>query len=182
MAKKPRKGVVAPAEHMGGPRSRTSLPDVTYFEDRGTLYDAPLELLWDFMENDEEFHPKAHETSLRNFEARDISDVTSLVRCEVRDGSGQWRKMVVRITSIRPAVRVNEELEGRYAGSKVVYLYSPRGRKTAVDVLFYMRSSELTPEEIRRDRLTTHANAFAEDVPFLRRFVRKHTSAQTARS
>ncbi len=155
------------------------MPDTTYFEDRGSVYDAPIEVLWDFMEKDEEFHPKAHKTGLRNFEAKEISEVTSLVRCEVRDGGSRWRKMVARITSIRPAVRINEELEGPYAGSKTVYLYSPRGRKTSVDILFYMKSSELTPEEIRRDRLRTHARSFAEDVPYLRRFVRKRSGLQT---
>ncbi len=182
MGKRERKGVDAPAKHVEDARRGIPSPEMTYFEDRGTVYDAPIEVLWDFMEKDEEFHPKAHSTSLRNFEAKELSEVTSLVRCEVQDGGGQWRKMVARITSIRPAARVNEELEGPYAGSKTVYLYSPRGRKTAVDVLFYMRSSELTPEEIRRDRLKTHANAFAEDVPYLRRFVRKHSELQTTPS
>lgn len=166
----------ARTKHLEGARGDLALPDMTYFEDRGSVYDAPIEVLWDFMVKDPEFHPKAHSTGLRNFEAKDISEVTSLVRCEVREGGGQWRKMVARITSIRPAVRITEELEGPYAGSKTVYLYSPRGRKTAVDVLFYMRSSQFTPEEIRRDRLTTHANAYAEDVPFLRRFARKHSA------
>ena len=160
-------------------RERKGLPNMTYFVDRGSVYDAPIEVLWDFMEKDEEFHPKAHGTSLRNFEAKEISEVTSLVRCEVREGGRQWKKMVARITSIRPAVRITEELEGPYAGSKTVYFYSPQGRKTAVDVLFYTRSSELTPEEIRRDKLTTHASAFAEDRPFLRRFARKHSELQT---
>ena len=169
----------ARSKHPDGARGDPSLPDMTYFEDRGSVYDAPIEVLWDFMEKDEEFHPKAHTAGLRNFEAKDISEVTRLVRCEVRGGIGQWRKMVARITSIRPAVRINEELEGPYAGSKTVYLYSPRGRKTAVDVLFYMRSSELTPEEIRRDRLTTHARSYTEDVPYLRRFVRKHSALRT---
>lgn len=157
-------------------REGKTLPSMTYFEDRGTVYDAPIELLWDFMEKDEEFHPKAHATTLRNIEWKELSEVTGVIRCEVRDTGTQWRKMTARLTAIRPAVRILEELEGPYAGSKVVYLYSPRGRKTAVDVLFYMRNSELTPEEIRRDRLTTHANAFEEDVPFLHRFVRTHAA------
>lgn len=177
--KRERKGVDVSAKHLEEARRGTSSPDMTYFEDRGSVYDAPIEVLWDFMEKDEEFHPKAHSTGLRNFEAKEISEVTSVVRCEVRNGEGQWRRMVARITSIRPAVRIQEELEGPYAGSKTVYLYSPRGRKTAVDILFYMKSSELTPEEIRRDRLRTHARSFAEDVPYLRRFVRKHSALQT---
>ena len=119
----------APGKHREGARGGLSLSDMTYFEDRGSVYDAPIEVLWDFMEKDEEFHPKAHTTTLRNFEAKDISEVTSLVRCEVQGGSGKWRTMVARITSIRPAVRVNEELEGPYAGSKLCTSTPPEDGK-----------------------------------------------------
>jgi len=160
----------------GRPRAETKRgrpsPSTTYFEDRGTVLDAPLEVVWDFIEKDKEFHPKAHAASLRNVEVEEISDVTRLIRCEVRWGD-RWRKMVTRFTSIRPAVRINEEIEGPYAGSKFVLLYSPRGRRTAVDVFCYMRSSELSPAEIRREVLSTFATAHREDLPYLRRFARK---------
>jgi hypothetical protein len=129
--------------------------------------------MWDFIEKDEEFHPTAHAATLRNFKAKDLSEVTSLINCEVRWG-GHRRKMVTRFTSIRPAVRINEELEGPYAGSKFVLLYSPRGRRTAVDVLCYMHSSELSPKQIKRETMKTLAKAHAEDMPLLRRFARKH--------
>jgi hypothetical protein len=154
------------------PRQRPS-PSMTYFEDRGTVLDAPLEVVWDFIEKDEEFHPKAHGPTLRNFESKELSEVTRLIHCEVLWG-GHWRKMVTRFTSIRPAVRINEWLEGPYAGSKFVLLYSPRGRRTAVDILCYMHSSELSPEEIKRETLGTFAKSHAEDLPYLRRFARKH--------
>jgi hypothetical protein len=153
------------------PRGRPS-PDLTYFEDRGTLLDAPLEVVWDYLEKDEEFHPKAHVTSLRNFESQHLSELTSLIRCEVR-WAGQWRKMVSRLTSIRPVMRINEELEGPYAGSKMAFSYSPRGSKTAIDVLCYMHSSEHSPRELRRQVLGDLARTHAEDEPFLHRFARK---------
>jgi hypothetical protein len=167
------RGKNALAKHSAkAPPGRPS-PSMTYFEDRGTVYDVPLEVLWDFIEKDEEFHPKAHATTLRNFESKELSEVTILLSCEVRN-AGRWRKMVARLTTIRPAVRILEELEGPYAGSKTVHIYSPRGRKTATDVLFYMRSSELSPKEIKRERLKTYANSHAEDLPYLRRFARKN--------
>ena len=162
------------------PREHPS-PSMTYVEDRGTVLDAPLEVVWDFMEKDEEFHPKAHATTLRNFVAKDLSDVTTLLRCEVRDG-GRWRKMVARMTTIRPAVRILEELEGPFAGSKTVHVYRPRGRKTSVDVLCYMHSTELSPKEIKRQRMRTYASSHAEDVPFLRRFTRKHPAGLAPRA
>jgi hypothetical protein len=162
------------------PRERPS-PSMTYFEDRGTVLDAPLGVVWDFIEKDEEFHPKAHAATLRNFEAKDLSEVTQLIHCEVLWG-GHWRKMVTRFTSIRPAVRINEELEGPYAGSKFVLLYSPQGRKTAVDILCYMHSTERSPKEIKRETLRTFAKSHAEDLPYLRRFARKHPAGLGPRS
>jgi hypothetical protein len=146
---------------------------MTFVEDQGTVLDAPLEVVWDFMQRDEEFHPKAHATTLRNFTSKRLSKVTILLRCEVRD-AGPWRKMVARMTEIRPAVRIVEELEGPYAGSTTVHLYRPRGKKTVVDVLCYMHSTELSPAEIKRDRMRTFASSHAEDVPYLRRFARKY--------
>jgi hypothetical protein len=175
------RGKNARAQHPTKTRREHPSPTMTYVEDRGTVLDAPLEVVWDFLQKDEEFHPKAHATTLRNVKWKDLSEVTGIIRCEVDDGDG-WRKMVARLTTIRPAVRVVEELEGPYAGSKMVFLYSPRGRKTAVDVLCYMRSSELSPQEIKRKQLRTFASAHAEDVPYLRRFARKHPLVQGPRS
>jgi hypothetical protein len=175
------RGENAPRKHPAKtPRDRPS-PSMTYFEDRGTVLDAPLEVVWDFMEKDEEFHPKAHAGTLRNYEAKDLSEVTSLRTCEVRWG-GHWRKMVSRFTSIRPAVRINEWLEGPYAGSKFVLLYSPQGRRTAVDILCYMHSSELSPKEIRRETMRTFAKSHVEDLPYLRRFALKHPDGLGPRS
>jgi hypothetical protein len=105
------------------PRGHPS-PTMTYFEDRGTVLDAPLEVVWDFIEKDEEFHPTAHVTTLRNFGAKNLSEVTSFIRREVQE-AGRWRKMVARLTTIRPSVRILEALEGPYAGSKTVHVYRP---------------------------------------------------------
>jgi hypothetical protein len=146
---------------------------MTYIEDRGSFYDAPIETVWDFMQKDEEFHPKAHKPTLRNMQDQRLSDVTSLLRYEVRDG-GRWKKYVSRLTEIRPAVRVLEVLEGPTAGSTTVHLYMPRGTRTAVDVRGYMHSSELSPDELRRRYLRTWARAYREDLPYFRRFAREH--------
>ena len=82
--------------------------------------------------------------------------------------------MASRLTEIRPAVRIDEELEGPCAGSKKVFLYAPRGEKTSVEVLCYMVSSELSPIEIVRVTLKELSQNHAEDEPFLRAFARKH--------
>jgi hypothetical protein len=151
---------------------RRSAPTAVYFEDRGTVLDAPLDVVWNFRKEDEEFHPKAHAATLRNFKSTVRSPVTTLVSYEMQD-AGRWRRMVSRLTEIRPAVRIDEELEGPHAGSKKVFLYSPQGRKTSIDVLCYMQSAKLSPAQLKRVTMEGLAENHEEDVPFLRRFARK---------
>ena len=139
---------------------------MVYFEDRGTILDAPIDVVWDFILNDREFHPRAHQTSLRKMKWRDISEVTGVGTCEVRRG-GRWSKMKFRLTSIRPFVRIIEEFEGRYAGQKMVFLYIPKGKRTGVDVFV------TSPKEVAMETRDTLAKAHEEDVPMLRDFARR---------
>jgi hypothetical protein len=166
----------SPAKHRTGTQRKALSPRVTYVEDRGAVYEAPVEVVWDFME-DEEFHPRAHTADVRNFEAKALSEVTTLLSYERRKGD-RWDKLVCRMTVIRPAVRIQEDLDGPYAGSKTVFLYTPVGERTVVDVFGYVQSSELTAVEIKRDRKTTWAKAYSEDLPYFRRFAKQHPSVQ----
>lgn len=155
-------------------------PTVTYVEDRGAVYDAPLDVVWDFMQKDEEFHPKAHTADVRNFHGKALSEITTLLRYE-RNVGDKWEKMVCRMTTIPPAIRIQEDLDGPYAGSKTVFLYTARGKRTIVDVFGYVHSSELTPAEIKRDRKKTWANAYSEDLPYFRRFAKHQLTAPAQR-
>ncbi|MCI4330262.1 MAG: hypothetical protein L3K19_00225 [Thermoplasmata archaeon] len=167
----------ATTKHSTETQRRAIPPTMTYVEDRGAVYDAPLEVVWDFMEKDETFHPKAHTAAVRNFEEKALSEVATLLSYERRSG-GRWEKMVCRMTAMRPAVRIQEDLDGPYAGSKTVFLYTPQGERTVVDVFGYVQSPELTPAEIKRDRKKTWANAYSEDLPYFRRFAKQHPSVQ----
>ena len=148
-----------------------SASELVYFEDRGTVYDAPLEVVWDFIMKDETFHPQAHESVVRNFKSKALSDVTEVLSWEKLEGR-KWHKRSGRFTTIRPALRIQEDLDGPYAGSTMVYVYSPRGPRTAVDVLCYMRSTELNPRQIEVEFRRTLGGAYREDVPWLRKYVR----------
>ncbi|MGA2663657.1 MAG: SRPBCC family protein [Nitrososphaerales archaeon] len=139
--------------------------DFAYFEDKGSVYDAPIDVVWDFM-NDGEFHPQAHAGSLRNMRWKEVNEITGEATCEVVRG-GRWIKMKARITTVPPLVRISEEFEGAYAGSKMVFLYTPKGNKTGIDV--YVRAPKAVADELRE----TLAKAFREDVPMLRAFARK---------
>jgi hypothetical protein len=145
-------------------QKRRKRADLVYFEDRGSVYDAPIDVLWDYILKDNEYHSKAHHTSLRNLKRKDLSEITWEGSCEVLRG-GKWSKMRFRMTTIPPFVRISEEFGGRYDGQKMVFLYTPKGRRrTAIDVFVLTRKD--VAEEIRR----TLAQAHEEDVPMVRAF------------
>ena len=145
-------------------------PGLVYLEDRGAVYDAPIDVVWGFL-RDEKFHSRAHRAKVRHFVGRKLSQVTTLLTYEQREGS-RWAKRACRMTSIPPALRVQEDLVGPYAGSIKVFVYTPRGPRTIVDVLAYMRSLERTPNQIRSEMRRTFAGAYREDLPWFRRYVR----------
>jgi len=149
-------------------RPRSTL---VYVEDRGAVYDAPIDVVWDFFLRDEEFHSKAHRVVVRNFHAKRLSKLTTLISYERRQGRG-WVKLSCRMTTIPPAIRVQEDLDGPYAGSIKLFLYAPRGRRTVVDVLAYMRSDKFTPKQIKANMLRDFARAYRDDLPWFRKYVR----------
>ncbi len=139
--------------------------EFVYFEDRGTVLDAPLDVVWDFILKDNKFHPKAHHNTLRKMRWKDLNEITGQGTCEVVRG-GRWTKMRFRMTTIRPFVRISEEFGGRYDAQKMVFLYTPKGKRTAVDV--FVQTHKEVAEEIRQ----TLAQAHEEDLPMLHEFLR----------
>jgi hypothetical protein len=126
------------------------------------------------MLTDDEFHPKAHHDSLRKMKWKDLNKITGEGSCEVVRG-GKWRKMRFRITTIPPLVRIVEEFGGRYNGQKMVFLYTPKGKRTAVDV--FVQTRKEVADETRR----TLAQSHKEDVPMLREFLRNRESVRKSK-
>jgi hypothetical protein len=147
------------------PQRRRKEAELVYFEDRGSVYDAPIDVVWDYILKDNDYHSKAHHTSLRNMKWKDLNEITGEGTCEVVRG-GKWSKMKFRLTTIPPFVRISEEFAGRYAGQKMVFLYTPKGRRTAIDVFV------LTPKEVAEETRRSLAQAHEEDVPMVRAFSR----------
>jgi hypothetical protein len=143
--------------------------ELVYFEDRGSVLDAPIDVVWDYIMKDNEYHPKAHRNSLRNMQWKDLSEITGEGTCEVFRG-GKWTKMKFRLTTIPPFVRISEEFAGRHAGQKMVFLYKPKGRRTAIDVFV------VAPRNVAEETRRTLAQAHEEDTPMVRAFLRSRKS------
>lgn len=151
--------------HSNNLQKRRKEAKLVYFEDRGSVLNAPIDVVWDYIMKDNEYHPKAHRNSLRNLKWKDLSEITGEGTCEVMRG-GKWSKMKFRLTSISPFVRIVEEYAGRYAGQKMVFLYTPKGKRTAIDVFV------LTPKDVAEETRRTLANAHEEDIPMVRAYLR----------
>ncbi len=153
-------------------RGKTARPVEVFFHDADTVYDAPIDALWDFMLKDEEFHPKAHANVLRNFEGKDLSPTSFEATYEVWRG-GKWRRSKTRITDYPPVCRVVEELDGDYAGTIFLVQYWPAGKRTRVDIWARLRSDVLSARELRTHWRESYANAFKEDLTVLPQFLKK---------
>ena len=147
-----------------------------FYHDANTVYDAPIDVLWDFMLKDEEFHPTAHAHALRNFDGKSLSPTCFEATFEVRRG-GEWHRSRSRITDYPPLCRIVEELEGDYAGTIFLVQYWPAGKRTHVDIWARLRSDVLTAQQLRAHWRESLASAFKEDVSVLPKFLKKRGKA-----
>ena len=153
-------------------RSKTARPPEVFFHDADTVYDAPIEVLWEFILNGGEIHGGAHHATLRHFEGKDLSPTCFEATYEILRG-GEWRKSKSRTTLYPPICKVSEQLEGDYAGSVLLWQYWPTGKRTRVEVWARLRSDVLSAKELRAHWRESLANAFEEDVAVLPKFLKQ---------
>ena len=118
---------------------------MVYLEDKVGTFDAPLEFVWKYIYGGES-HDEAHKTT-RKPTFKKVSDITFEYGSE-RLLRGKWTPDRMRISMFPPVAVVSEWLEGVLEGSKMVYLYSQQGDKTAIDVYGEFSSKTLAPGEI----------------------------------
>jgi hypothetical protein len=154
------------------PPGPAKVPSVVNFRQEGTMYDVPIDVLWEFMSW--EGHSAAHEKTLRNMTVLEETPNGALVTFEVMRG-GAWRKVTDRVVDFPPLGRVVEEIEGPYKGTQMVFLYTPVGGKTRLDIVARFVSDVLDPEALERHMVDSIENAGIEDDPYLQRFAQART-------
>ena len=110
-----------------------------------------------------EGHDAAH-TTTRNPKFEKISDVTIIYASE-RLLRGKWAPDRMRISMFPPISVVTEWLEGALAGSKLVYLYSPEGDQTRIDVYGEFTSKTLPPTEVEAAAREFLESEYHADAP-----------------
>lgn len=138
---------------------------MVYLNDVGSEFDAPIDFVWKYIFGGEA-HDGAHQTT-RNPKFKKISDITIEYGSE-RLLRGKWAPDRLRISMVSPVAVVTEWLEGVLAGSKFVYVYSPRGNKTGIDVYGEFTSPTLSPQEVEEAAREFLDSEFGADAPAIR--------------
>jgi hypothetical protein len=137
---------------------------MVYVADEGSEFDAPIEVVWKYMLGGEN-HDAQH-TTTRNPKFEEVSDITMIYSAE-RSFRGKWAPDRMRISTFPPVSVVIEWLDGVLAGSKLVYVYSPRGKKTGIDVYGEFTSKTLPPAEVEAAAREWLESEFHADAPAL---------------
>jgi hypothetical protein len=138
---------------------------MVWIEDKGSTFDAPIDFVWEYIFGGGD-HDKSHTTTRKPKFAK-VSDVTILYGSE-RYLRGRWAPDQMRISMFPPVSVVTEWLKGVLAGSKLVYLYTPKGTKTRIDVYGEFTSRTLTPQQVRAAAREFLDSEYAADAPAIR--------------
>jgi hypothetical protein len=143
---------------------------MVYVRDEGSLFDAPIDIVWKYLTGGED-HDAAH-TTTRNPKFEEVSDVTIVYGSE-RLLRGKWTPDRMRISMFPPVCVVTEWLEGVLAGSRLVYVYSPHGKQTRIDVFGEFASKTLPPGEVEAVAHEFLQSEYDADAPAIEALARK---------
>jgi hypothetical protein len=136
------------------------------------MYDVPIDVLWEFM--NWEGHGPAHENNARNMALLEETPNGVLYSYETKRG-GEWRKVTGRVVDFPPLGRVVQETEGPYKGTQMVFLYTPDGEKTRLDIIGRFVSDQFDATTLRRHMVDSLELAGIEDEPYLKKFLKSRT-------
>ena len=148
---------------------------MVYVRDEGSEFEAPIDFVWRYIFGGEA-HDSAHKTT-RNPKFKQVSDITIEYGSE-RYLRGKWAPDRLRITMVEPISVTTEWLEGVLAGSKFVYVYSPRGSKTRIDVYGEFTSKTLPPDEVEAAAREFLETEFSADAPVIKAGYEKSKSSR----
>ena len=142
-----------------------------FFKDVGSKFDAPIDVVWNYFFHGGKDHDQAHKNA-RNFKFKPISETVSVFSSE-RKRRGRWTQESVRMTNLAPLGYVFEMLKGPITGSRMFYVYIPKGNMTQINVYGYLKSRSIPRNKLKREVLGNLARDFKEDAPVLKAFAHK---------
>jgi hypothetical protein len=136
-----------------------------HIKDEGSHFDVPIRTLWKYLEDDT-VHALAHR-SVRNLQVEPLTENAFLGSHE-QNVAGTWVKARSRQTLLPPLGIAVECLEGPLAGSKFVFLYTPKGDRTEVTMVGDFTSPTIPPPRLGATVRELFSVAFDEDAAALR--------------
>lgn len=115
----------ASVEWMGAARA------LVFLRDEGSVFDAPLDVVWDFVGSRDE-HSQAHRH--RDVRRERLSENSGRYSW-IQDFLGRPEPFTMRWTSFAPVGLAYDVLEGPFAGSRFFLYYTPQGGRTAVTIV-----------------------------------------------
>lgn len=138
---------------------------MVFVKDEGSTFDAPIDVVWKYIFGGLD-HDSAHKTT-RHPKFEKVSEITIIYASE-RLLRGKWAPDRMRISMFPPISVVTEWLDGVLAGSKLVYLYTPHGEKTKIDVYGEFTSKTLPASEVEAAAREFLETEFRDDAPAVR--------------
>jgi hypothetical protein len=147
-----------------------------HLRDVGSTFQAPLQVVWEYL-----FDGKAHDGvhhSTRNGTFGKAYGRAFNYGSE-RNILGRWTKEEIQITPYRPLGFTYEWVRGPFRGSKMFYVYRPKGAETQIDVHGHFQSRELSPAGLERAVTGMVETDFREDAPAVRAFARSRKKTES---
>lgn len=142
---------------------------VILLRDEGSIFDAPVQEVWDFV-GSREPHAAAHRhRSVRREREHENSGSYSWEQ----DFEGQPARFTMRWTSFHPLGIAYEVLEGPFSGSKFFLYYVPHGNRTGVDLVGVFTSPSIPDGRLEESVRRFFAVEFEQDQAGLAEFRRR---------
>jgi hypothetical protein len=131
---------------------------VVFVRDEGSVFEAPLDAVWEFVGSSH--HARAH--GHRRVRRRGYTERSGTYSWEQPFG-GAAARFAMRWISFWPLGVAYQVTEGPFAGSRFFLIYEPRGERTAVSVVGEFVSPKLAPDAIKPAVLGFFALEFEQD-------------------
>jgi hypothetical protein len=136
---------------------------MVYILDEGSVFDLPLEAIWEYLPSEAHKHPSM------NLISREVVGNNVTITSE-RNVNGKMVRSKLKITTFPPLGVVQEYLEGPAAGSKAFTHYAPKGNKTAITVVGDFKIAGLSEEEaVKKTVMEMLETSFNEDTSTLKK-------------
>ena len=150
---------------------------MTFIQDSGGIFEAPLEMIWKLAEDHIEYGNKIHPNT-RNNKTEIIGETSFINSWEQDETDGQNIRMKVKGTTYYPLGIAFEVLEGPFAGTKYFVYYFPidnDNNKTGVTLVGDFKSNVIPEEQIKPTVLGLLEKVFSEDVAYLNEIKQKES-------